>query len=119
MKLLLIEDDPFLSDLYKDQLERAGHTVVQAFEPAEGLAAMAELKPDLTILDLIMPKFSGMELLRQTKEDRNLKEAKVVVLSNIKDEKIIQEAKALGAAGYIIKTSVTPDQICEEIKKYL
>lgn len=119
MKLLFIEDDPFLSDLYKDQLERAGNTVVQAFEPSEGLKIISDEKPDLVILDLIMPKFSGMEILRQIKSDPRLKETKVVVFSNIRDEKIIQEARGLGAAGYIIKTTVTPDQIFEEIKKYL
>jgi len=119
MKILLIEDDPFLSDLYKNQLEKAGHSVLQSFDPAEGLKTIVDVKPDLVILDLIMPKFSGMEILRKIRADETLKEVNVIVLSNIKDEKIVKEALDLGAKGYIIKTTVTPDQVPEEIKKYL
>ena len=119
MKILLIEDDPFLSDLYKNQLEKAKHTVLQSFDTAEGLKLISEIKPDLVILDLIMPKFSGMEILKKIKSNEELKEIKVIVLSNIKDENIIKDAKDLGADGYIIKTAITPGQISEEIKKYL
>lgn len=119
MKIILIEDDPFLSDLYKNQLEKANHTVLQAFDPSEGLKIISEAKPDLIILDLIMPKFSGIEILKKIKLDGGLKEIKVIVLSNIKDEKIIKEVTDLGAKGYIVKTAITPDQISEEIKKYL
>ena len=119
MKILLIEDDPFLSDLYKNQLEKAGHGVLQSFDSSEGLKAVGVVRPDLVILDLIMPKFSGMEILRKIKADETLKGVRVIVLSNIKDEKIIKEALSLGAKGYIIKTTVTPDQVPEEIKKYL
>lgn len=119
MKILLIEDDPFLSDLYKNQLEKVNYTVVQAFDPSEGLKAISEAKPDLVILDLIMPGFSGMEILKKIKSDNNTNGIKVIVLSNIKDQKIIKEAVDLGAKGYIIKTATTPDQISEEIKKYL
>ena len=119
MKILIIEDDPFLSDLYKNQLEKAGHTVLQAFDPSVGLKTVGTALPDLVILDLIMPKFSGMEILKKIKEDETLKLIRVIILSNIKDEKIVKEAIDLGAKGYIIKTNVTPDQVSEEIKKYL
>lgn len=119
MKIILIEDDAFLSDLYKNQLEKAGHTVLQAFDPSEGLRIISDAKPDLVILDLIMPKFSGMEILKKIKSGSDLKEIKVIVLSNIKDEKIVKEATDLGAKGYIVKTTIIPDQISEEIKKYL
>lgn len=119
MRILLIEDDPFLSDLYKNQLEKAGHTVFQTFDTSEGIKDVAQNNPDLVLLDLIMPKFSGMEILKSLKGEDASKKIPVVVLSNIKDEKIIQQAKDLGARGYIIKASITPDQIAEEIKKYL
>lgn len=119
MKIILIEDDLFLSDLYKNQLEKANHVVLQVFDPSEGIKIISSAKPELVILDLIMPKFSGMEILKKIKSSIDLKETKVIVLSNIKDEKIIKEASDLGARGYIIKSTIIPDQISEEIKKYL
>lgn len=119
MRILIIEDDTFLSDLYKNQLEKANHTVFQTFDPSEGIKDITQNDPDLVLLDLIMPKFSGMEILKKLKSDDKIKKTPVVVLSNIKDEKIIQQATDLGAKGYIIKASITPDQIAQEIKKYL
>lgn len=114
-----MEDDAFLSDLYKSQLEKAGHTVIQAFESSESISAIYDFKPDLVLLDLIMPRFTGMEVLKKIKAEKRLSSLNVIVLSNIKDNKIVNEAADLGAKGYIIKTSITPDQISEEVKKYL
>lgn len=119
MKILLIEDDSFLSDLYKNSFEGAGHSVVQALEPEEALKTALATYPDLVILDLIMPRISGLEVLKKLKEDSKTAVVPVIVLSNIKDEKIRKQAVELGAKGYIVKTSITPEQLPEEIKKYL
>lgn len=119
MKILLVEDDSFLSDLYKNSLEKSGHNIFQSFEPEEALKTVLTAHPDLVILDLIMPHFSGLEVLKKIKADPKTALIPVIVLSNIRDEKIKKEALELGAKGYIVKTSTTPAQIPEEIKKYL
>lgn len=118
-KILLIEDDIFASDLYKFQLEKAGHEVIQAFDTESGWQKFVDEQPDLVILDLILPPSSGLDLLKKLRTDAITKDVAVVVLTNIKDEKIKETAKKLGILDYIVKTSTTPAAINQEIGKYL
>lgn len=118
-KVLIVEDDLFLSDLYKMEFEKYGFLVTQAFDGADALAKVSLEKPAIIILDLILPEFSGLEVLEKIKGDQTLGKTPIVVLSNLRDEEVIKKALALGADGYIIKATLTPKQVVEEAKKYL
>ncbi len=118
-KILLIEDDHFLSDLYKVKLEAAGCEVWQAFDGLTGLTQASFLKPDLILLDLMMPVYSGLEVLKKLTEKEVVKETPTVVLSNMKDDEIIKKARDLGAVGYLVKTALSPDQVVDEVLKHL
>ncbi len=119
LKVLIIEDDNFLSDLYKIQFEKSGYKVVQSYDGLDGLSKISIETPSVVVLDLIMPEFNGLEVLERVKKDPKLSNIPVVVLSSLRDEEKIKEALTLGAVGYIIKPTLTPKQVVEEVGKYI
>lgn len=119
LKVLIIEDDNFLSDLYKMEFEKEGFEVIQAFDGLDGLAKLSSQNPAIAVLDLILPELSGLELLKKIKSGAKVPPIPIIVLSNLRDEEKIKEALTLGAQGYIIKPTLTPKQVVEEVKKYL
>lgn len=118
-KVLIIEDDNFLSDLYKIQFEKSGYKVVQSYDGLDGLSKISIETPSVVVLDLILPELSGLEVLERLKKDPKFSRLPVVVLSNLRDEEKIKKALTLGAVGYIIKPTLTPKQIVEEVGKYI
>lgn len=119
IKVLLIEDDQFLSDLYKMQLEKEGFRVVQSFDGLDGLAKIGNESPSIVLLDLILPELSGLEVLKKAKSNSTTSKVPIVILSNLRDEEKIKEALSLGAEGYMIKPTLTPKQVVAELRKYL
>lgn len=117
MTILIIEDDYFMRDLYQKELGKAGYTVETAADGADGLVQASNLKPDLILLDIMLPKLNGLDLLRTLKTKDETKNIPVLLLTNLGQESVIKEGFQLGAEGYFIKTSYTPFQIIEEIKK--
>ena len=119
IKVLIVEDDQFLSDLYKMQLQKEGFKVVQSFDGLDALAKIANESPSIVLLDLILPEISGLEVLKKAKSNSLTSKVPIVILSNLRDEEKIKEALGLGATGYIIKPTLTPKQVVEELRKYL
>ena len=119
LKVLIIEDDNFLSDLYKIQFEKSGYKVVQSYDGLDGLSKISIETPSVVVLDLILPELSGLEVLERLKKDPKFGAIPVVVLSNLRDEEKMKKALTLGAVGYIIKPTLTPKQIVEEVGKYI
>ncbi len=118
-KILIIEDDFFVRDLYKRELSRKGFEVSTAEDGAEGLLKVIEEKPDLILLDIMLPKMSGLDVLKKVKEKEEVKDIPVVLLTNLGQDNVIREGFTLGAVGYLIKAAYTPTQIIEEVKKFL
>jgi len=118
-KLLIVEDDFFVRDLYTRELSREGFEVVSAEDGAEGLLKVVEEKPDLVLLDIMLPKMSGLAVLKTLKEKEETKNIPVVLLTNLGQDSVIREGFTLGAIGYLIKAAYTPTQIIEEVKKFL
>ena len=118
-KILLVEDENFISSLLKTRLEREGFEVTQAFDGEEALTKMRESKPDFVILDLILPKLSGFEVMEAISVDPELSRVPVVILSNLAQESDIQKIKSLGAREYFVKVRVSTDEIIERIKSLL
>lgn len=118
-KILLVEDDEFIRDLYKKELERAGLPTDACANGKEGLTAITQNVYDLILLDIMLPDMNGLDILKQVKLNQNNKNTKVVLLTNLGQDAVIKEAFALGAIGYLLKLSYTPDQVIVEVKNFL
>ncbi|MDO8498640.1 MAG: response regulator [bacterium] len=118
-KILLVEDDDFIRDMYVEEFTRSGFTV-SAFNTGEkGLEAMKAELFDLVVLDIMLPGINGLEVLKLIKQDPTFKSLKVILLTNLGQETIIQQGFKLGAIGYLIKSAYNPDQIVNEIRGFI
>jgi CheY-like chemotaxis protein len=116
-KILLIEDEFFIRDLYERYLKKSGYEVLTAVDGEDGLNKALNNQVDLILLDIMMPKMTGIEVLEKIKQDNSIgKNTPVYLLTNQVQESIIKEAFKLGAEGYLIKAQLLPKQIVEEIQ---
>lgn len=117
--ILVIEDDRFLSSLMKARLNKEGFEVTQAFNGEEALTILKQNKPDLIVLDLIMPRVSGFEFLETISVDPQLSRIPVMILSNLGQESDIQKVKRLGAVEYFVKVKTSIDDMIGHVKELL
>lgn len=117
--VLLIEDDKFLRKACEISLKKRGLTVITASDGEEGLRQAHECSPDLILLDMLMPKLSGMETLAALKKDDQTRAIPVVILSNSSVDANIQKAKDLGAAGYLVKASLSLQELGDRVFSFL
>lgn len=110
-KVLIVEDDKILSSAYKITLERAKHAVATAFNGKEALVKAEEFKPDIILLDILMPEMSGIEFLKEYDLAKKHPDVKVIILSNLGQNEQAQKALDLGAYKYIVKAHATPDDL--------
>ena len=118
-KILFIEDDPFLIDIYSNKIKQAGFSVEVAEDGERGLQKIKEEKPDLVLLDIVLPKMDGWEVLEKIRQEESLKDLKVVILSNLGQKEEVDKGLALKATKYLIKAHYTPSEVIEEIKELL
>lgn len=116
--ILLIEDDPFLVDIYTSKLKQSGFEVEAVEDGDSALNKIKEKKPDLVVLDIVLPNIDGWEILRRIKAE-GLKDLKVIILSNLSQKEEVEKGLSLGAVKYLIKAHYTPTEVVEEIKKLL
>lgn len=117
-KILLIEDDHFIHDLYQRTLDKAGYEVVSAYNGEKGVELAKTKGVALILLDILMPKLNGIEVLKKLKADEILREIPVILLTNLGQKTIIQEAFKMGAQGYLLKARLLPSEIAEHIKEF-
>ncbi len=117
--VLLIEDDKFLRKACEVSLKKRGLTVLTAADGEEGLQRARTHSPDLILLDMLMPKLSGMETLGALKQDERTSGIPVVILSNSSIDTKVQQAKALGAIGYLVKASLSLQELGDRVLSYL
>lgn len=118
-KVLLIEDEDFIRDLYKRQLDLNGFQTDTAANGKEGIALLGTNSYEVLLLDIMLPDTNGLEILKLVKSNPKNDKATVVLLSNLGQDVVVQEGFRLGAEGYLIKASLTPNQVVEEIKNIL
>lgn len=118
-KIVLADDEQFIAVAYNDGLTRAGYTVVVAHDGAEALEKIKAERPDLVLLDLIMPKMNGFEVLKAVKADPELFKIPVMVLSNLSQATDEQEVRGLGAVDFLVKADISLQELTERIKKLL
>lgn len=119
-KILVVEDDQFLRELYDELLTDEGYSVETCEDGATGLEKMTQGGYDLVLLDIMLPKKDGLEILRELKTSPpKSPNGPVVLLTNLGQDAIIKEGFTLGASGYLIKSAMTPDQVLHEVRVFL
>ena len=118
-KILLIEDDSFLSEIYVAKFQESGFEVVVAHDGAMGLAKIKEQAPDLILLDIVMPNMDGFEILNAVKKDPSIQHIPVVILSNLGEQENVQKGLELGAVAYIVKAHYTPTEVVATVNEIL
>ena len=118
-KILLVEDDSFIIEIYTTRLEEAGFEIESALDGESAIRRLKEKEFDLVLLDIVLPNLTGFEFLERIRNKEKLKNVKVLVLSNLGQKTDVNKAEKLGAIKYLIKAHYTPSEIAEEVKKIL
>lgn len=118
-KILIVEDEKIILDLLKKKLSQEGYEVSTAENGKDGLEMMRKSKPDLILLDIVMPKMSGFEVMEEMQKDNWLKGIPVIIISNSGQPVEIDKAQALGAKDWLIKAEFDPQEVIEKIEKQL
>lgn len=116
-KVLIIEDDKFLIKLYSDKLTREGFEVSMAISGEEGLNKVAVEKPDMVLLDIILPQKNGFEILSEMKLNPKTKNIPVVLLTNLGQEADIKKGLELGAVNYVVKTDFSITTLAQIVRE--
>lgn len=114
--ILLVEDDEFLSELYATKLNLEGFEVIAAADGKKGLKLALEKRPDLVLLDIILPKMDGFEVLKALRQDPVGKTIPVILLTNLSQRDEVRRGLELGAADYLIKAHFMPSEVVKKIK---
>lgn len=118
-KILIVEDEPLLADLYKMAFNKRNHEVELAFDGREGLEKVQAEKPSIILLDVMMPNMNGLQVLQHLKNNEETKDIPVIILTNLTEGKVEQELQEIGASMVIVKSQYLPNQIVDMVEKRL
>jgi CheY-like chemotaxis protein len=118
VKLLIVEDDKILSNMYRIKFINAGHDVKVAENGEVALDLMKSFKPDLVLMDLMMPVMDGFTALTRAKSDPSLKDIPIVILTNLSQTEDAEKTLKMGAKGFIVKSDLTPAEILAKVKPF-
>lgn len=119
LKILIIEDDEFLLRMYSAKLEMEGYKIITATAGDRGLRLADKEQPDLILLDLLLPKKDGFQVLKELRADSETKDIPVIVLTNLSQKKDIDRCFSLGINDYLIKAHFVPSEVIIKIKRIL
>ncbi len=117
--IVVAEDDKLISGSLCDALKTAGYEVTPAYDGEEAVAKVKEIKPDLVLLDIMMPKLDGISVLWELKADQSVAKTSVIVLTNIGDVETISKIVEAGASDYLLKSDQSVDDIIQKVKDVL
>ena len=118
-KVLIIEDEEMLVNMYISKFKKEGYLTEKATNGRVGLEQAKNIKPDIILLDIMMPEIDGFMVLKNLKADTDTKNIPVIMLTNLGQEEDIKKGNQLGATDYLIKANLTPAQVVEKVKKTL
>lgn len=118
-KILIIEDEETLRDLYVQILTKEGYAVDSAQDGDEGYKLLIKNSYDLVLLDIILPKMDGLQILEKFKQEGKGVAGSVVLLTNLSQDLVLTKAKEFGVRGYMVKSDLTPAEILAEVKGYI
>jgi CheY-like chemotaxis protein len=117
-KVLIVEDDFFIREIYELQAKRDQFVTLLAGDGEEGLSKIRSEKPDFVLLDLMLPKIDGFTVLKTAKSDPFLSQIPILILTNLENNSIEEQARALGAVDYLFKVHTTPANVLKVVKQY-
>jgi DNA-binding response OmpR family regulator len=118
-KIVIVEDEPAIAEMYRFKLQQAGYEVRFALNGEDGLALIRDFKPDLILLDLMMPKMSGEEVLQHLRSSDWGKNMKVIILTNVSEDVVSNQLDKLKVSRYMVKANYTPSQVAEVVPEVL
>lgn len=120
-KLFIAEDDPLMSRMYERAFRLGGHELIIAHDGEEALALLQKMdeKPTLILLDIMMPKLNGFDVLRKIKEDTALKHIPVIMLTNLAGDADAEKALGLGAVLYLVKSQYSPKEVVGKVTEII
>ena len=118
-RVLLVEDDPFIRDIYNVKFSQEGFEVYLAENGTEALKKMEQFVPDVILLDIVMPYMDGMETLKNIRNREEWKKIPVIMLTNISEKEKIEESEGYGVSDYLIKSHFTPSEVVQKVKALL
>ena len=119
MKILIVEDEQILTQVLKEKFEEEKFKVKTAIDGKEALSMTKKFEPDIVLLDIILPKKSGFEVLKELKSDVKLRKIPVIIMSNLGADEKIKKGLALGAEDYLVKTQHPINEIIDKVKENL
>lgn len=119
IKVLLVEDDKMIIDMYTLKFTQEGYEVVQAENGKDAVALAKTVNPDIILLDIILPQMDGFSVLKEIKADPNVKDVPVILLTNLGQDGDVKKGLELGATDYLIKANYTPSQVVDKVKSVL
>jgi DNA-binding response OmpR family regulator len=119
MKVLIVEDDHFLLSMYATKFEKEDFQVLSAEDGEKGLRLATQEGPDIILLDIILPKMDGFEVLKKLKSQKETKDTPVLLLTNLSQQDDSKKGLSLGADDYLVKAHFMPSEVVEKVKKYL
>ena len=116
---MIVEDDVFLAEIYQKKFEMEGFKVSVANNGEKGLQDIKKKKPDIVLLDILLPKMDGFAVLEEAKKDPEVKDIPIILLTNLGQKDDVQRGLDKGAADYLIKTHFKPSEVVDKVKKVL
>ena len=117
-KILLVEDDTFLLEMYRLKFDAEGFYVITAVDGMEALEKTKKEKPDLVLLDIILPKMDGWDFLKNLRADLSMPSPPVILLTNLGQNDDVKKGMSLGVVDYLIKAHFTPTEIVKKVKEF-
>lgn len=118
-KVLLVEDDKMILDMYTLKFSQEGYDIIQAENGKDGLDLAKKENPDIILLDIILPQMDGFTVLKEIKQVDGLKDVPVILLTNLGQDGDVKKGLELGANDYLIKANYTPSQVVDKVKSVL
>jgi DNA-binding response OmpR family regulator len=117
--ILLVEDDTFLVDMYSRKFADYGYAVITASNGKQALEHIKTKKPNIILMDVVMPEMDGFETLKAIKSDASMKDVPVIMLTNLGQKEEVEKALQMGASDYLIKAHFTPTEVANKVKEFI
>jgi DNA-binding response OmpR family regulator len=118
-KIVIVEDEIDIGEVYKALLEDSGHSVEMVNDGEQGVELLTTSEWDLLLLDIMLPKKDGLDVLHETVHAKNYKNQPIIMLTNLEKDVIVQESLESGAVDYLIKSDINPSDVVDAVTKYL
>ena len=118
-KILVVEDDPYVRRFYSKLFDLTKYQLKLVSAGEDTIEKAKNFRPALILIDIMMPKMNGVQVLKALKENSDTKDIRVVMLTNLGDDETVKEGLKFGAEGFIVKSNTPPNQLLDEVDKYL